>query len=368
MSLYSALRPLLFALPPETAHALTLAALRVGGIALPEPRPDHYALRIKTMGLNFSNPFGVAAGFDKNAIAMRGMLKLGFGFSEIGTVTPLAQAGNPRPRIFRLRADEALINRLGFNNRGQDYVAQRLQAFRNSGAHWTHYQRPRLIGANIGAQKDNAATPSRARDDYAAAARALAPCADYLTMNLSSPNTPHLRDLQSTGVIADLIMAVREAAPTTPLLIKLAPDLESAAACDIAALAAEKGIAGLIIANTTTARPELATHYLAQEEGGLSGTPLFAPATALLSDIYRATQGALVLVGVGGIATPAQAYAKIRAGASLLQVYTGLVYHGAAMLKHLKSGLVERLHRDGFATLADAVGADHKINPAHKPK
>jgi len=278
------------------------------------------------------------------------MPALGFGFAEIGSVTPRPQAGNPRPRLFRLAEDEAIVNRMGFNNEGLDVVAGRLAA-RGPG-------RRGILGANLGKNKDSA----DAAADYVLGVKALAPLADYLVVNVSSPNTPGLRALQGRAALAAVLAAVGDARAGSrpPLLLKIAPDLTEADKADIAEVALAGGIDGLIVSNTTIARPPGLKGAAAKEAGGLSGRPLFAPSTAVLSDMYRLTGGRLPIIGVGGIAGPGDAYAKIRAGASLLQLYSALVYQGPGLVGRIKRGLAARLRADGFARLADAVGADHR--------
>ncbi len=266
------------------------------------------------------------------------MLRLGFGFVEVGTVTPKPQGGNPRPRVFRLVADGAVINRLGFNNGGVDAALARLRARRPAG----------IVGVNIGANKDALDRVA----DYAAGARAAAPLADYLTVNVSSPNTPGLRGLQDPGELKALIAAVLGEAGVTPVFVKVAPDLDPDAIDGIARVALDARLAGLIVSNTTLARPGVTS----EEAGGLSGAPLFAPSTAVLRAFARATGGRLPLIGVGGVASGEQAYAKLRAGASAVQLYTGLVYHGPGLVGRIKADLLALLRRDGFASVAAAVG------------
>lgn len=341
--MFTAIRPLLFRLDPERAHALTLAALagsiKLGGLGL-RSGPDDPILATTIAGLTLPNPLGLAAGFDKNARVPAAMLRMGFGFVEIGTVTPRPQAGNARPRVFRLVADKAVINRLGFNNGGVSAAMARLRANRPVG----------IVGVNIGANKDSVDRVA----DYAHCAAAAHAVADYLAVNVSSPNTPGLRGLQDPGELTALIAAVRAEAATTPVFVKVAPDLDGAAIDGIARVAIDGGIAGLIVSNTTLARPGIAS----DEAGGLSGAPLFEPSTAILRAFARATGRGLPLVGVGGIASGAQAYAKIRAGASAVQLYTGLVYHGPALVARIKTELAGLLRRDGFSTIDDAVGGD----------
>ena len=345
---YALVRPLLRALPPESAHRLTLAAL-AKGLGLRGAAPDPPILGQRVWGRNFPNPIGIAAGFDKDALVPAALLRLGFGFVEVGTVTPLPQPGNPKPRVFRLGDDGALINRLGFNSGGLDRVVARLEARRDLG----------ILGVNIGRNRDSADAVA----DYAEGVRRTAVHADYLVVNVSSPNTPGLRDLQARGVLEGLLrqlLAARsEAGGSVPLLVKIAPDLSREECADIALVALATGIDGIVVANTTVARPPGLKSRAAGETGGLSGRPLFAPSTALLGEMYRLTEGRLPLVGVGGVASAADAYAKIRAGAALVQLYTALVFAGPALLGQIKTGLAELLRRDGFASVGDAVGADH---------
>ena len=340
---------LLRLLPAETAHRLTIRSLAIAPVGwVGRGQREDHILATRVFGLDFPNPIGVAAGFDKNAEAFAHMPEIGCGFAEIGSVTPRPQTGNPRPRLFRLTADQAIVNRLGFNNDGLEAVAARLRRTKRRG----------ILGANLGKNKDSA----DAAADYVAGVKALAPLADYLVVNVSSPNTPGLRALQGREPLAELLAAVRDArgGVRPPLLLKIAPDLTEADKSDIAEVALAGGVDGLIVSNTTIARPPGLASPLARETGGLSGRPLFAPSTAVLADMYRLTGGRLPLIGVGGIAGAADAYAKIRAGASLLQLYTGLVYHGPGLVERIKRGLAERLRADGFARLADAVGADHE--------
>jgi dihydroorotate dehydrogenase len=348
-SLASAVLPLLRALDAETAHRLAIRAL-AAGLGGRDTAPDAPALAQHTLGLRFANPIGLAAGFDKDAEAVLPLMRLGFGFVEAGTVTPRPQAGNPRPRLFRLAEDDAVINRMGFNNAGLDAYVARLAALR---------ARPAPLGANIGINKDGA-DPER---DYPALYAAVAPHADYVTVNISSPNTPGLRDLQGEerlGAILSAIAATRTALPRTPpMLVKLAPDLAEDALPPIVASCLTHGVAGLIVSNTTLARPASLRSPLACEAGGLSGAPLFERSTALLAAAHRAARGRLVLVGAGGVRDAATAYAKIRAGASLVQLYTGFAYRGPALIRQIKDGLAALLARDGFARIEDAVGADH---------
>jgi len=299
-------------------------------------------------GLDFPNPVGLAAGYDKDARVPDAMLRLGFGFTEVGTVTPRPQPGNPKPRAFRLEEDQAIINRMGFNSRGLDPVVDRLSRRARSG----------IVGVNLGKNRDTA----DAAADYAEGVLRAARLADYLVVNLSSPNTPGLRELQGREILAKLLsrlIGVREETKCrVPLLVKIAPDLSLEECRDIAQVALDTGLDGLIVSNTTLARPDLVSRH-AHEAGGLSGRPLLAPSTGLLADMYRLTRGRLPLIGVGGIASPADAYAKIRAGASLVQLYTAMVFAGPDLVGQIKSGLVGLLQRDGFGSIAEAVGTAH---------
>jgi dihydroorotate dehydrogenase len=339
--------PLLRLLPPERAHRLTIRALAAGW-APRRPAADDASLATRLWGRDFPNPIGLAAGFDKNAEVPDAMLRWGFGFVEIGSVTPRPQAGNPRPRLFRLTRDGAVINRMGFNNDGLDAVQARLAA----------RQRMGILGANLGKNRDSASAAA----DYSAGVAKLAAHSDYLVVNVSSPNTPGLRDLQRRSDAAMLIAAVIEARAALqldrppPMLLKIAPDLTSRDCEDIAIVALDSGIDGLIISNTTVARPPELTSQNAPEPGGLSGRPLFEPSTRLLAEMYRLTAGKLPLIGVGGIESGADAYLKIRAGASLVQLYTALTYHGPALIQRIKQELAALLQRDGFASVAAAVG------------
>ncbi|MGF1594537.1 MAG: quinone-dependent dihydroorotate dehydrogenase [Kiloniellaceae bacterium] len=352
MEAFSLLGPLLRRLDPETAHGLTLWALR-RGLAPRVAAPDDPVLACELWGLTFANPLGLAAGFDKDARVMAAMLGLGFGFVEVGSVTPRPQPGNPKPRIFRLPEDGAVINRLGFNNAGMEAARARLAAFREAGP----ARGP--VGVNLGKNKDSAAA-----GDYVLGAAALGPLADYLVVNVSSPNTPGLRALQGRAKLEELLGRVLAALPdpAPPLLVKIAPDLTAEDKADIAAVALSLGISGLIATNTTIARPADLKAAARTEAGGLSGRPLFGLSTAVLGDLYRLTEGKIPLIGVGGIASGADAYRKIRAGASLVQLYTGLVYGGPALVGRIKTELARLLREDGFASVSAAVGADHRYS------
>ncbi|WP_041786534.1 quinone-dependent dihydroorotate dehydrogenase [Rhodospirillum centenum] len=344
--LYPLARPFLQAMDPERAQSLVFSALR-SGLAGGDPGPDDPVLRTRLCGLDLPNPVGLAAGFDKDAEVPDAMLRLGFGFVECGTVTPLPQPGNPRPRLFRVPSAEAVINRFGFNSLGLDAFAARMQA---------RHGRPGIVGANVGKNKEQ----QDAAADYAAGIRRLAPLAAYLVVNVSSPNTPGLRALQGREPLAALLgrcLEVRRAAGAEPpLFLKVAPDLTEEDKADIAAVALESGIDGLVVSNTTVSRPPEIPASLAQEAGGLSGRPLFTPSTRVLAEFRSLTGGRLPLIGVGGIASGADAYAKIRAGASAVQLYTALSYQGPALVRRIKADLAALLKRDGFASVAEAVG------------
>ncbi len=339
---------LLQALPAEVAHGMTVRLLRLAGPMLGTQPADDPRLRVEALGLVFPNPIGLAAGFDKNAELMRVMPKFGFGFVECGTLTPRPQKGNPRPRVFRLRADRAVINRLGFNNCGMERAGSRLASRREYGP----------IGINTGA---NADLTNRIAD-YVAAFKRLATLASYITINVSSPNTPGLRGLQTREELEHLLGALAEARAQldrkTPLLLKIAPDLDMAAMDDIADVSIASGIEGLIVSNTTLARPNNLKSQFRNEAGGLSGAPLFAPSTAILKAMRQRVGNKLVLIGVGGVGSGEQAYAKIRAGASLVQLYTAFAYDGTALIPRIKRELLVLLARDGFTHIADAVGVD----------
>jgi dihydroorotate dehydrogenase len=345
-ALYPLARPLFRALDPESAHALTLTALSMSA-SLARSAPDDPRLRVSALGLDFPNPVGLAAGFDKNAEVPRTMLAFGFGFVEVGSITPLPQSGNPRPRVFRLSQDRGVINRLGFNNEGLEAAKRRLQNVD---------RRAGIIGVNVGANKDAADRMA----DYVRGFTELAPFASYMTVNISSPNTPGLRGLQNRAELEQLLDKLTGAraklASPVPFVVKIAPDLDDAAIEDIASIALAAKIEGLIVSNTTISRPASLASSKKSETGGLSGAPLFALSTEVLRKTYRATKGKLTLIGVGGIGSGADAYAKIRAGATLVQLYTALTYEGPALVTRIKRDLVKLLERDGFATIAEAVG------------
>jgi dihydroorotate dehydrogenase len=333
---------LLRRLDPETAHGLALAALRRGLARAPGPVTSP-RLATSLAGLSLPNPVGVAAGFDKNAVAVDATLAAGFGFVEVGAVTPRPQPGNPRPRLFRLPEDRAVINRFGFNNDGLEALKARLAARR----------RPGVVGVNLGANKDSA---DRAAD-YGTLVAALAGAVDFLTVNVSSPNTERLRDLQGAEALTALLSACRARAGATPLFVKIAPDLSDAEIEAVAEIALSLGLAGIVATNTTTARAGLASAHAA-EAGGLSGRPLFARSTDVLRRLRRVTRGRCALIGVGGVESAETAYAKIRAGADAVQLYTALVYEGVSLGARIARGLDGLLARDGFGHVAEAVGAD----------
>lgn len=343
---YRLVDPLLARIDAESAHRLAIHALRIG--LVPADRGvDDPVLATTAWGQPFPNPIGLAAGFDKNAEVPDAMLRAGFGFVEIGTVTPRPQPGNPRPRLFRLAEDRGVINRMGFPGEGLDDVLRRLKV------------RPRvgLVGVNVGANKDSA---DRAAD-YAACVAAMAPWADYLVCNVSSPNTPGLRDLQGRTDLLRLLngaLAARGKHSDVPLLVKIAPDLSEGDVEDVAGAALEAGIDGMIVGNTTVSRPADLRSPRRTEGGGLSGSPLRDLSTSVLHCAARAVRGRLILIGCGGIASGVDAYAKIRAGATLVQLYTALVFGGPGLVRTIKAELAALLKRDGFSSVSQAVGAD----------
>ena len=335
--------PILFRLDAERAHGLTIAALAAWGKAGTPLAPNVPRLATTVAGIAFPNPVGLAAGVDKDGRAIDGFFGLGFGSVEIGTLTPLAQPGNPKPRIFRLPEDRAVINRLGFNNGGLDGALPRAQSAKRNG----------ILGINVGANKD---TSDRTADYVHGVTRA-APHADYITINISSPNTPGLRDLQHGAALRDLLAACTAAKGTTPIFLKVAPDLDPADIDDIARAALDNRIDALIVNNTTISRPGLRSAN-AKETGGLSGAPLAPLARQRLADFRKATGAAIPLISVGGVDSGAEAYARLRAGASLVQLYTALVYEGPGLPARILRDLDALLKRDGFKTVADAVGTD----------
>ena len=342
-------RPLLFALDPEQAHELTIKSLEAGIYPRPS-QPDEPCLGVRIWDVMFPNPFGIAAGFDKDARVPAAVIGMGFGHAEIGTVTPLPQAGNPRPRIFRLIKDKALINRLGFNNRGHAAALDRLKA------------RPRggVVGVNVGANKD--ATDRVV--DYEAGITAFYDVASYFTVNISSPNTPGLRDLQAPAALDDLlgrVLAAREkfltaGKPKRPIVVKLAPDIAEADIEPVIAVLLRRGADGIAVSNTTLARRGLTDKEGARQAGGLSGRPLFHRSTVMLARVAQLTAGRVPLIGIGGVDSGAAAIAKLEAGATLLQLYSGLVYEGPGLLGRMKRDLVALIRREGLNSVGDMTG------------
>jgi dihydroorotate dehydrogenase len=361
--LYGLLRTLLFRLSPETAHHIAMRSMSLAPAMVSMLAPSFTApasLRQTLWNLSFAHPIGLAAGLDKDGIAVNGLLRCGFSFIEVGTVTPLPQPGNPQPRLFRLVEDDALVNRMGFNNRGATELMRNLMRRR----------RPGVIGVNIGKNKS---TPNeQAVNDYVQLVDKLYRMADYLVVNVSSPNTPGLRDLQAEEALVPLIQAVKAARDRqyqahldkvvphwVPVLVKLAPDLPDDALQSLASRLVEVGVDGFIATNTTIRRDGL-TSPLQAEPGGLSGRPLRQRSTEVVSLLYEATRGAVPIVGCGGVFSAEDAYAKIRAGASLVQIYTSFIYKGPGVIKELVEGIDALLRADGFSSIAEAVGADHR--------
>jgi dihydroorotate dehydrogenase len=340
MFLASALMPVARLLDPETAHRLSLQLLK-SGLAGSDASPDDPALAVPAFGRVLRNPIGLAAGFDKDAVAVNALARLGFGFVEAGTVTPRPQDGNPRPRLFRLEEDRAVINRMGFNNHGIEAFLRNLRAA----------DRGKIaVGANLGINKYGA----NPETDYAALANAAAPYADFVTINISSPNTPGLRDLQGEARLAAILDGINTAAP---LFVKIAPDLAPDGLAAVVEVCLTRHVAGLIISNTTIARPTTLKGRHKTQAGGLSGAPLLEASTKMLADAYKLSQGRLMLIGVGGIFTAADAFAKILAGATLVQVYTGFAFHGPALIPRLKRGLASLVKARGLHNIAQAIGA-----------
>ena len=343
--------PLLRWFDPEDAHRLAIQGLRL--LPPARPRPDDEKLAVRAFGLNFPNPIGMAAGFDKNGEVSDALLRLGFGFVEVGTVTPRPQAGNPRPRIFRLERDEAVVNRLGFNSDGAATVLRRLAARAHLGG---------IVGVNVGANKDSVDRTA----DYVKLIETFAPVASYFTVNVSSPNTPGLRNLQQAQALDDLLARVidtrervRENAGDSPVLLKIAPDLSLAELDDVVQIARARRVDGMIVSNTTLARPSILREQArAREAGGLSGRPLFRLSTRMVAETYVRAEGAFPLVGVGGIDTGGAALTKIRAGASLIQLYSALIYKGLGLVEDIKNDLASTLLRTGRDKLSEIVGAD----------
>jgi dihydroorotate dehydrogenase len=351
VDLFSFSLPLLRWLDPEDAHRLAIQGLKL--LPSMRPKPDDPKLAVRAFGLNFPNPIGMAAGFDKNAEAADALLRLGFGFVEVGTVTPRPQEGNPRPRLFRLERDEAVINRMGFNNDGERVVLRRLAARANLGG---------IVGVNVGANKDS---PDRVAD-YVRLIEAFAPVASYFVVNISSPNTPGLRNMQQAHILDDLLAKVIDArervrakAGDSPVLLKIAPDLSLAELDEVVHVARSRRVDGMIVANTTVARPNtLREPARAKEQGGLSGRPLYRLSTRMVAETYVRVEGAFPLIGVGGIDSGGAALTKIRAGASLVQLYSSLVYKGIGLIDDIKNDLTSTLLRTGRDSLSEIVGAD----------
>ncbi|MDR7033175.1 quinone-dependent dihydroorotate dehydrogenase [Mesorhizobium sp. BE184] len=333
-------KKLLFSVDPETAHGLSIAALKCGVPVAARP-PRDTRLNVDICGMSFPNPLGMAAGYDKNAEVPDGLLSLGFGFAEVGTITPLAQPGNPKPRIFRLEQDDAVINRLGFNNEGHDAAKARLIARKS---------RPGIVGVNIGANRDSTDRVG----DYEKGVTCFAPLASYLTVNISSPNTPGLLGMQAREQLSELlsrVMAARAAASTQPpVFLKIGPDLSEAEMQDIAAEVLEQRLDGVIVSNTTTTRPPL--HSRANgEPGGLSGTPLFERSTAVLARMRKFLGPQCAIIGLGGVNSAETALEKIRAGADLVQLYTGMIYAGPSLPGQILNGMVRILDKEGVASI-----------------
>lgn len=359
-ALWPLLKPAFHALDPETAHEATLTALEK--LPLRAAPSCDGRLAIEAFGLTFPNPVGLAAGFDKDARVPDAMLSLGFGFVEIGSVTPRPQSGNPKPRLFRLAEDRAVVNRMGFNNAGASEAESRLA--RRAG-------RPGLVGVNVGANKDS---EDRAAD-YALGVAAFAPHAAFFVVNVSSPNTPGLRDLQARAALDDLAAraleardkAVAQGLPRRPVLLKIAPDLDLVGLDDVVEVARTRGLDGLVVSNTTLARPTWLKGAAAKETGGLSGAPLMRRSTWMLAEAFRRMEGAMPLVGVGGIASGADALAKIRAGATLVELYSAMVFEGPDLVKRILKELIAAMDREGLTSLGPLVGRDAEAVAAEGP-
>ena len=343
MRLYPLIRPLIFRLDAERAHRMTIAALRASPVTQPPDMP--LSLQTRVAGIDFASPIGLAAGFDKDAEVAQEVLSLGFGFVEVGTVTPRAQAGNPKPRLFRLARDRAVINRMGFNNAGQPAAFDRLLQ-----CHHVHG----VIGVNVGANKDS---PDRIAD-YVSGVLSMSQVARYITVNISSPNTPGLRGLQDEGALDALLAAIADAKPGKPVFLKVAPDLAEGDPDRIARAAIDHGMAAIIIGNTTVSRPESLRSKHKMETGGLSGAPLKPLAMAGLRKFRKASGGEIPLIAAGGIASAEDAWERIRAGASLIQLYTAMVYEGPGIARRMAKGLARLVKEAGFATIAEAVGSE----------
>lgn len=353
MSLYKCLAPLLFKLDPEKAHDLSMAGLKTGLIRAAAGDVDP-VLKTNLFGLSFPNPIGLAAGYDKNGEILGPLLGLGFGFIEAGSITPKPQAGNPKPRLFRLQEDGAVINRMGFNNKGLDEAVKNFSAPRRNG----------IVGANLGANKDSVDRVA----DYVLGLKRLAPFVDYITVNVSSPNTPGLRTLQGKEELEELLGRLMEARTELailgkekiPLMLKIAPDLADEDKDDIAAVSKAFSLDALIISNTTITRPDHLQNPHKSEMGGLSGDPLKPLSLKLLREMYKATRGKIPLIGVGGIRNAQDAYDRIVAGASLIQLYSAMVYEGPFLAKNIADELAALLKKNGHSNVADAVGSEHR--------
>ncbi len=347
--MFSILRPFLFKLDPELAHDLAIKSLKFN--YLPNKMfeiKDEQMLNIKLLGLNFSNPIGLAAGFDKSAEAYNSLLKFGFGFIEVGTVTPLKQFGNSKPRIFRLENDNAMINRLGFNNDGIEIVKNRIQQEKKDG----------IIGINIGPNKDT----KEQKEDFCVGLKNFMQLADYITINISSPNTEGLRDFHNQEKLNDLLKSLNkiknEEKKNIPILLKISPDISDNHISEIVTIAIENSISALILTNTTNVNRDNLTSDSKNEEGGLSGEPLQELSTKMIKKFYKKISGKIPIIGVGGVNSGKSAYEKITAGASLLQLYTGFVYKGPAIVKNIKQELIEILKNKGFSNIKEAIGKD----------
>ncbi len=354
LNLYKYVRPALFKIDPETAHQMTIKALRTGALRSCN-KASSKVLEQNIFGLSFKNPVGMAAGFDKNAEVIAPLLKLGFGFTEAGTVTPKPQGGNPRPRIFRDPKSGSVINRMGFPNGGLRVFKPNIEHFLNDTS------RPHgIIGINIGMNKEQ----SNAASDYCHLIEELAPLADYLTVNISSPNTPGLRDLQQKDALSDLIKKMKDTLSKTcpddapALLIKLAPDLTEEQQKEIAEALLQSQIDGIILSNTTLDRPDSLPTQFKEQKGGLSGTHVRAKSTSIIRNFYTLTHGEIPIIGVGGISTAEHAYEKIKAGASLVQLYTGMIYQGPDIANQINTELVKLLEKDGYSSIKEAIGVE----------